>query len=179
MTSDPEWLVTARERGLVIREGQPMSSALALPAPTAEVQVAEVKPARTPRPTPLAPETPLRGRLVIELDIPIRLASEANQGGKLGAKIGRKSAVKTAVKAALPRLVDPFPLPVTVTITRLGGKQLDIDDNLPRSCKAVKDVLAEFLGVQDHGRDPRVKWRFRQRPAWSSGVRIRVAFGGG
>jgi hypothetical protein len=76
-------------------------------------------------------------------------------------------------------VAEPFPLPVVVTITRLGGKQLDTDDNLPRSCKAVKDVLAEFLGVQDHGRDPRVKWKFRQRPAWSAGCRIRIVFAGG
>ena len=111
---------------------------------------------------------------MIEFDVAVKLVSEANAGGKLGSKIGRKSKVKAAVRSALPKLAEPFPLPVVVTLTRLGGRQLDEDDNLPRSLKAVKDVVAEWLGVQDTGRDPRVRWKFRQASAYSPGCRVRV-----
>ena len=179
MPDDPEWLTKARSEGRILSEtwaGAPPASA---PSATPAHVPAEDRVA-LPRPEPAAVTIRTDSvRLVIELDVPIRLVSEANTGGKLGAKIGRKSKVKAAVKAALPKLAEPIPLPVVVTITRLGGKQLDADDNLPRACKPVKDVLAEFLGVQDTGRDPRVRWKFQQRPAYSAGCRIRVEFRGG
>ena len=149
----------------------------ALPAPTAETQVTKEKPTRSRPPAP-APETPTVARMVLEIDISVKLASESNCGGRLREKIQRKGRVKQAIAAALPKLAEPFPLPVVVTITRLGGKQLDKDDNFPRACKPVKDVLAEYLGVQDTGRDPRVRWRFAQKPAWAAGVRIKIAHGG-
>lgn len=122
--------------------------------------------------------TPLPARLVVEFDVAARAASEANQGGTLRGKIARKSALKRAVEAAIPPGLR-VPLPVTVTLTRLGGKQLDAGDNLPRALKAPKDVIAAWLGVRDTGRDPRVRWRFRQRAAYVAGVRIRVEHKGG
>jgi hypothetical protein len=114
---------------------------------------------------------------VVEVDVNVRLVSEANAGSAVGgglrAKIGRKTAVKEAVRAALP--VMTFPLPAVVTMTRLGGKQLDEDENLPRAFKAVKDTVAAWLGVKDTGRDPRVRWVFLQAPAYRCACRIRIA----
>jgi hypothetical protein len=127
--------------------------------------------AETVKAKPLAKESPLplsRISLAVRIS-PLRLASEANARGKLRDKIARKSAVKTAVKACLPEM--QFQLPVTVTLTRLGGKRLD-DDNLARSMKAVRDVVAEWLGVDDA--DPRIRWRYQSRPAYVMGCMITV-----
>ena len=170
--NDPEWLLKMRAAGQVISEtyAAPPEPPPTIPLPPRLVPARE---ARTPAPAPAAVRT------VIEVEIPVRLVSEANTGGKRRAAISRKTAVKEAVRAALPAIAGGFPLPCRVTFTRLGGKPLDEDDNLPRACKAVKDVVAEWLGVSDTGRDSRVRWRYRQAPAYAAGVRIRVEHTGG
>lgn len=116
---------------------------------------------------PPVPSVPVR---VIVGPIPVRLASEANSRGKLREKISRKQAVKTAVRAALVG-VSPPPLPVVVRIIRVGGKRLD-DDNLARACKAVRDMVAEHMGIDDA--DRRVRWVVAQKPGYSAGVVIDV-----
>ena len=51
------------------------------------------------------------------------------------------------------------PLPCSVTLARLGGKEMD-GDNLQGALKAVRDAAAKLIGVDDA--DDRVKWRYRQ-----------------
>lgn len=130
------------------------------------------RPTRAPSPKREreSPAAPVPVRLVVG-PIPVKLASEANAGGRLRSAIGRKAEVKAAVRAALAALTPP-PLPVAVVLTRLGGRKLDAHDNLPRSLKAVVDAVAEWLGVDDA--DPRVRWVIRQRPGWAAGVEIDV-----
>ncbi|HEX4932672.1 MAG TPA: hypothetical protein VFV33_05790 [Gemmatimonadaceae bacterium] len=61
-------------------------------------------------------------------------------------------------------------LPVVVTITRCSPGTVD-DDNATASAKAVRDAIADVLGVDD--RDPRVTWRVLQRRApW--GVQVEI-----
>ena len=61
-------------------------------------------------------------------------------------------------------------LPVVVTITRCSPGTMD-DDNATASAKAVRDAVAEHLGVDD--RDPRVTWRVEQRRApWGASISI-------
>ena len=79
---------------------------------------------------------------------PLRLASEANRSGKFRAYLGRKSAVKAAVASAFEGVAVPVQLPVTVTLTRLGGRKLD-PDNLANSFKHVQDGVAAWLGIDD------------------------------
>lgn len=54
-----------------------------------------------------------------------------------------------------------FP-PITVTITRHSAGELD-GDNLQGGVKAVRDGIADWLGVPDN--DPRVTWLYAQAPA--------------
>lgn len=49
---------------------------------------------------------------------------------------------------------------VTVTLTRYSAGTLD-DDNLRGSLKAIRDGVADWLGVPDN--DPRVTWAYAQR----------------
>lgn len=51
------------------------------------------------------------------------------------------------------------PLPAIVTLVRLGPQALD-DDNLRGAFKAIRDGLADRLGVKDN--DPRITWRYGQ-----------------
>lgn len=66
----------------------------------------------------------------------------------------------------------PVPaLPVTVTLVRVGPRALD-DDNLAYAFKAIRDGVADALGVKDH--DARVTWAYAQeRGAYA--VRIELA----
>jgi hypothetical protein len=170
--SDPDWLIKARAEGRVIsetgvfgavhhsghRDSQPM-----IPKQVSGSSTMVPKSLSAPAPKP-------SGRLALTVVIsPLRLASEANAGGTRRAAIARKTAVKAAVAGAMPAMT--FPLPAMVTLTRLGGKSLD-GDNLQRSMKAVRDMVAEWLGVDDA--DKRIRWRYRQRPAWRMGCRIQV-----
>lgn len=61
-----------------------------------------------------------------------------------------------------------------VTLTRLAPRRLD-DDNLRGALKAVRDGVADRLGVRDN--DPRVRWRYGQESAGVGfhGVRIELA----
>jgi hypothetical protein len=92
--------------------------------------------------------------------VPVRLVSEANasQREHWSHKHRRTKAVRGAVQAALMVHRAP-PLPLDVTITRIAPRGLD-DDNNVRACKAVRDQVAAWLGVDD--RDPRVTWRYGQ-----------------
>ena len=130
-------------------------------------RITSAKPKRPPQTAP--------PRLLLEVDIPVRTVSEANTGGRIRAKCARKREAKDATSAALPRLADPLPLPVVVTLTRCGPGKLD-DDNLRSALKTVRDTVAVWLGCDDA--DPRIKWRYRQRAAWVPFVRIRISHRG-
>ena len=51
-------------------------------------------------------------------------------------------------------------LPLEVELVRVAPRRLD-SDNLTSSLKAVRDGVADWLGVDDG--DERVLWRYRQR----------------
>lgn len=64
-------------------------------------------------------------------------------------------------------------LPVVVTLIRIAARALD-DDNLAYSFKAVRDGVADGLGVRDN--DPRVTWRYAQaKPAKGAPPAIEIA----
>ncbi len=52
------------------------------------------------------------------------------------------------------------PLPLVVTITRVGPRALD-DDNLAAACKYVRDQIAAAVGEDDGS--PLYTWRYEQR----------------
>lgn len=55
--------------------------------------------------------------------------------------------------------VPPHPLPCVVRMTRVAPRSLD-DDNLSSGFKALRDGIADRLGVKDN--DPRVRWEYAQ-----------------
>lgn len=73
-------------------------------------------------------------------------------------KAERKATWAAALRAKLEKL-KPWET-ATVTMRRVSRGTLD-DDNLPVALKAVRDQLAEHLGLP-HDADPRVKWVVEQ-----------------
>lgn len=121
---------------------------------------------------PILPAAP---RFYLRITLPgVLVVSELNIGKGLRAKIARKTAVKEAVRLALPIKSAKwwFGTPIRVTFTRLGTKKLD-DDNLTGAFKAVRDVMAEWLGVDD-GDTSRVRWVYKQRASFVAGIRIEI-----
>jgi hypothetical protein len=128
-------------------------------------QPVSAKPVRTSAPR----------RMVIEVDVPVYARIEANTGGSLRGKIKRKTALGDITAESLPRLSEPFPLPCVVTLTRYSAKKPD-DENSSHSLKAVRDAVADWLGVDD-GDETKVRWRYRRAAGWVACVRIRVEHG--
>lgn len=62
---------------------------------------------------------------------------------------------------------------LVVTLTRIAPRPLD-DDNLASAFKAVRDGVADAIGIDD--RDPRVAWRYAQERHGSDyGIAVQLA----
>lgn len=104
------------------------------------------------------------------ITIPIRTISTMNAREHWRARTRRVKSERTATYWILAPLPKPD-IPVTVLLTRVGPTNgLDEDDNLNGSMKAVRDQIADWLGIND--RDPRVKWKYAQRREKSWGVEV-------
>ena len=92
--------------------------------------------------------------------LPIVLVSEANARGHWSTKSPRVQNQRLAARLAvadLLRRAQPQ-MPVVVTLTRIAPRKLD-DDNLRSAFKAVRDGVADALGVNDGGKQ--VTWAYR------------------
>lgn len=104
----------------------------------------------------------------IDVMLGLRLVSVANKREHWSARAKRaKKHRKTAyilVLAELNKLPASSKLnsksePKVVEITRIAPRSLD-DDNLASSAKAVRDGIADALGIDDS--DPKCKWVYEQ-----------------
>ena len=98
--------------------------------------------------------------------IPLRLISSANAREHWAKKARR---VKRERMAAL--VIQKHPLPCVVTITRHGKRLMD-GDNLQSASKALRDGIADRLGVDDG--DPRVTWKYAQDVQRYYGVTVTI-----
>lgn len=66
------------------------------------------------------------------------------------------------------------PLPVTVTLTRIG-RRMDAHDGLPAAFKHIADAITEWLG-QSNDDTPLIEWRYEQEPRGRrpQSIRIRI-----
>lgn len=112
---------------------------------------------------------------MIAITLPLRLLSEANQRGSWHAGAKRAKKERGVVRIALVSPIRGAGLMrgsflghrrldagqrIAVTLTRIAPRRLD-GDNLQRACKAVRDGVADALGVDDG--DERIEWRYEQR----------------
>lgn len=109
----------------------------------------------------------------------LRLVSEANAREFWADRARRVKEQRTAARSALSRATKTSPVgakrgqlrwdgwghlgnpeSLVVTITRIAPRRLD-SDNLARSAKAIRDGVADWLGIDDG--DERIDWRYAQR----------------
>lgn len=91
----------------------------------------------------------------------------------------RKRAARVAVQRGTAKMVLsarrellPKAAPFTVTFTRMAARHLDTD-NLAFSFKAIRDGVAEALGVSDAPTSG-VEWKYLQAKSKSPMVRIEI-----
>ena len=95
---------------------------------------------------------------MITVRLPLRLVSEANARDGWRAAHGRAQEQRGLVRMALG--LRPIRPPCHCWITRIGPRRLD-GDNLQRACKAVRDGVADALGIDDGSEA--VTWAYDQR----------------
>ena len=117
---------------------------------------------------------------VLFATVPVRLVSVANAREPWQARHRRAKAHRAAAKAALGPDIKGPPPPYVITITRIGPRQLD-SDNLAGSAKALRDGVADWLGIDDGS--PRIKWEYAQHKGdaghYSAWVRVQWTAGPG
>lgn len=101
--------------------------------------------------------------------LPIRTVSEANRRDHWSTKAHRVRLHRKTAAALVPGCG----LPCTVRLTRVSPRILD-DDNLRGALKAVRDGVADRLGVDD--RDVRVRWEYAQQKG-RPGVLVEISEG--
>ena len=110
------------------------------------------------------------------LTLPLRLVSVLNSREHWGKRAARAKIQRNIVKISLRRKVGPLILPgflddAEVLFTRVAPRQLD-GDNLQAAFKAVRDGVADALGVKDN--DPRIAWRYAQERGKPREYAVRV-----
>jgi hypothetical protein len=111
---------------------------------------------------------------LVQCELPVRTVSESNRRDHWAAKARRTRDQRTTVhlrlvgqlRGALERHSG-----LTVELSRLTARALD-DDNLRGALKAVRDGVADALGIDD--RDPRVTWAYAQRKRAGGGYGIGI-----
>lgn len=103
--------------------------------------------------------------------------SETNMRGHWSKTYRRRSTQRLAAHQRMKLCHRPR-LPASVLLTRVAPRKLD-DDNLRGALKAVRDGVADWLGIDDG--DERVSWEYAQekdkRPRYYS-VKVEVRWGG-
>ena len=97
---------------------------------------------------------------IISVTVPVKLVSEANSHEHWRNRQRRAKLQRSMAKTALGADVKGPPPPYVITITRIGPRTLD-SDNLAGSAKAVRDGVADWLGIDDG--DKRLTWEYAQR----------------
>lgn len=95
------------------------------------------------------------------IQVPIRTVPGMNAREHWRARSRRVKTERTAIAWALTGQTKPQ-LPCVVTLTRVAPSNGLDDDNLAGALKAVRDQVAEWLGVDDKRRDV-VRYTYEQR----------------
>lgn len=114
------------------------------------------------------------------MTIPIKTVSEANARGHWRSRHRRSKAQRAAVQAhwfvaSIHQLFvgAKLPSPWVVTLTRIAPSSGLDDDNLRSALKAVRDQVADELGLPND-RDPRVTWEYAQERGKARHYAVRV-----
>jgi hypothetical protein len=111
-------------------------------------------------------------RTAIEVSLPLRTRSTLNAREHWRKRAKRAQEERAVVRMRLAVVREwPPRLPAVVTLTRVGPRALD-GDNLQGALKAVRDGVADALGVDDGSED--VQWLYAQERGGAHEVRVKV-----
>lgn len=110
--------------------------------------------------------------------IPMRLESRANLDPHHMVRSRRVAEQRSIVRNALVGRRHHVTLPCTVWMTRIAPHELDTGGNLEMSLKAVRDEIADWLGLPND-RDRRVVWECLQRREAPRSYGVELRFVGG
>lgn len=101
---------------------------------------------------------------IVEIELPIKVVSEANRRDHWTVKRKRASNQKIYILTTCKKQIKPLPTDATaiITLTRIGKMKLDTD-NLAISFKAVRDAISYLLRIDDG--DDRLTWLYAQEKA--------------
>ena len=100
---------------------------------------------------------------MIEVEMDMKIVSVANMRLHWAAKARLTKTQRQKTRMALAAVAQSFGveiLPVTVVLTRVAPRRLD-GDNLQSGFKAVRDGVADWLGVDDG--NGLIDWQYAQR----------------
>lgn len=97
----------------------------------------------------------------LTINLPLATVSEANKREHWGKTYNRRKKQRSDTYYACRSESKPPQPPLTVKLTRISPRRLDEGDNLPMSMKAVRDGIADWLGIDD-GSD-KIKWLYGQK----------------
>ena len=100
---------------------------------------------------------------MIEVEMDMKIVSVTNMRLHWAAKARLTKSQRQKTRNALAAVAQSFGvevLPVTVVLTRIAPRQLD-GDNLQSGFKAVRDGVADWLGVDDGS--SLIDWQYCQR----------------
>jgi hypothetical protein len=103
--------------------------------------------------------------------VPLLTISEANSRGHWSARAKRVKAQRWAMTLVLGVRPGFIPSSMVVRLTRMSARSLDTD-NLASAFKAVRDQIAEWLGVDDG--DPNVVWVYAQQLRARRGISVEI-----
>lgn len=109
---------------------------------------------------------------MIEATLPIKAVSVTNLRLHWAVKAKLAKAHRNAARSGLASIapIPPSP-PMALVLTRVGPRTLD-SDNLASSLKAVRDGIADWLGIDDG--HPGLEWQYAQRKAGNGNYAVEV-----
>jgi hypothetical protein len=111
---------------------------------------------------------------MIEVEMDMKIVSVANMRLHWAAKARLTKSQRQKTRNALAAVAQSFGvevLPVTVVLTRVAPRRLD-GDNLQSGFKAVRDGVADWLGVDDG--NSLVDWQYAQRSAGAKVYKVEI-----
>jgi hypothetical protein len=110
---------------------------------------------------------------VIEVFLPIKTVAGLNAREHWRARSRRVKAERSTAFHMLRGRLGGDPRPCVVTMTRMSSGTLD-DDNLQGAAKAIRDGIADAIGVSDN--DPAICWQYAQERCKRGeyGVKVRI-----
>lgn len=106
--------------------------------------------------------------------IPCKTVNEGNARTGWRTRAKRIKHQRVMAHAYTDLAVPSVQLPIVITMTRVGARKLD-SDGVPSALKAIRDGIADALGIDD-GRDDLIEWRYAQEfgARLTHGVRVSI-----